>query len=233
MVDGSGFPKQGEYSVGVARQYCGAVGKIANCQHGVFVAYASSRGYTFVDRRVYMPDAWFSDAYAEKRARCGVPIDVVFQTEPALALEMLKGVAERGQLPFHWVAADEHYGMNPTFLDGVAGLGKCYFAEVPKTTYVWPAEVKILPPGQGPRGAPRTGLRVASGTRQAQEVQQLGAHLTEDDWRQSLIKEGGKGPITAGFAFVRATSTRGRRPGHQVWIIFRRGLEPGRRSSTT
>lgn len=227
ICDGSGFPKQGEYSVGVARQYCGAVGKIANCQHGVFVAYASSRGYTFVDRRLYMPDAWFSDAYAEKRARCGVPIDVGLQTEPALALEMLKGVAERGQLPFHWVAADEHYGMNPTFLDGVAGLGKCYFAEVPKTTYVWPAEVKILPPGQGPRGAPRTGLRVASGTRQAQEVQQLGAHLTEDDWRQSLIKEGGKGPITAGFAFVRATSTRGRRPGHQVWIIFRRGLEPG------
>src|SRR6266581_4523255 len=110
-----------------------------------------------------MPDAWCSEADAEKRARCGVPRDVAFQTEPALALEMVKGVAERGQLPFQWVAADEHYGMNPTFLDGVAGLGKCSFAEVPKTTYVWPEEVKIIPPGQGPRGAPYPGLRVASG----------------------------------------------------------------------
>ena len=67
----------------------------------------------------------------------------------------------------------------------------------------------------------------ASGTRQAQEVQQLGAPLTADDWRQSPIKAGGKGPLTAACAFVRATSQRGRRLGHQVWVIFRRGLEPG------
>jgi SRSO17 transposase len=62
MCDGSGFPKQGHYSVGVARQYCGAVGKIANGQHGVFVAYASSQSYTFVDRRLSLPEAWFSEA---------------------------------------------------------------------------------------------------------------------------------------------------------------------------
>jgi SRSO17 transposase len=227
ICDGSGFPKQGAYSVGVARQYCGAVGKIANCQHGVFVAYASSRGYTFVDRRLYMPEAWFSEAYAEKRARCGVPPEVEFQTEPALALEMLQGVATRGHLPFQWVTADEHYGMNPAFLDGVAELGKCYFAEVPKTTSVWPEEVEIIPPGQGPRGAPRTGRRVAPGTPQAQAVHQLGAQLTEDDWRQYTLKEGSKGPITAMFAFLRATSKRGRRPDHPVWLLFRRSLEPG------
>ena len=97
----------------------------------------------------------------------------------------------------------------------------------PKTTDVWPEEVKSIPPGQGPRGAPRTGLRVASGTRKAPEVQQRGAQLTEDDGRQSPSKEGGTGPITAAFACVRATRKRGRRPDHQVWLIFRRGLEPG------
>ena len=66
ICDGSGFPKKGEHSVGVQRQYCGALGKIANCQQGVFVAYASSDGYTFVDRRLYLPEVWFSDEYAEK-----------------------------------------------------------------------------------------------------------------------------------------------------------------------
>src|SRR6059036_1769565 len=99
MCDGSGLPKQGHYAVGVARHYCGAVGKIANGQHGVVVAYASSQGYPCVDRRWYLPEAWFSEAYAEKRARGGVPPEVVFQTEPALALEMVKGVTERGHLP--------------------------------------------------------------------------------------------------------------------------------------
>src|SRR5688500_954202 len=67
IADGSGFPKQGTHSVGVARQYCGHVGKVANCQHGVFLAYASATGCTFVDRRLYMPKAWFDDAHAAER----------------------------------------------------------------------------------------------------------------------------------------------------------------------
>lgn len=69
IVDGSEFPKKGEASVGVARQYCGALGKIANCQAGVFVAYASRQGYTLLDRRLYMPAAWFTPAYRARRRR--------------------------------------------------------------------------------------------------------------------------------------------------------------------
>lgn len=72
-VDGSGFPKKGEYSVGVQRKYCGALGKIANSQPGVFLADVSSRGYTFLDCRLYMPEVWFSPAYAAKRKKCGAP----------------------------------------------------------------------------------------------------------------------------------------------------------------
>ena len=226
ICDGSGFPKKGAYSVGVARQYCGALGKIANCQQGVFLGYVSSRGHTFIDRRLYLPRHWFGDEYAEKRKRCGVPKDAKFQTEPALALEMVSDVAEGEQLPFQWVVADEHYGMNPEFLDGIDALGKCYFVEVPKNTMVWPEDVKIIPLGKGPMGAPRKGPRVAPGTK-AQEVRQIGAQLSTNDWKRHTIKEGSKGPITADFAFVRARSKRRRRPGHEVWVIFRRGLEPG------
>jgi SRSO17 transposase len=228
ILDGSGFPKKGEHSVGVQRQYCGALGKIANCQQGVFLAYASSRGYTFLDRRLYMPKSWFDKAYAAKRKKCGVPKGLVFKTEPELGLEMLTKINERGVVPFAWVNADEHYGMNPDFLDGVAGLDKWYFAEVPSTTMVWPGDVKILPAGLGQAGnlksgRPRSGPRVAKKEPPPQEVRQIGAWLPAEAWKRFTIKEGAKGPITADFAFVRAVSKRGRRPGHEVWLIFRRG----------
>lgn len=227
ILDGSGFPKKGEYSVGVQRQYCGALGKIANCQQGVFLAYASSRGYTFLDRRLYLPESWFDKAHAAKRKKCGVPKGLVFKTEPEPGLEMLTRINERGVVPFAWVNADEHYGMNPDFLDGVAGLGKWYFAEVPCTTMVWPENVKILPAGLGQAGnlksgRPRSGPRVAKKEPLPQEVRQIGAGLPAEAWKRLTIKEGAKGPLTADFAFVRAVSKRGRRPGHQVWVIFRR-----------
>jgi SRSO17 transposase len=92
----------------VARQYCGAVGKLANCQQGVFVAYGSRTGYTFLDRRLYMPAEWFDAAPASLRQRYGVPADLGFQTEPQLALERVQGLVERAAVPFRWVVADEH-----------------------------------------------------------------------------------------------------------------------------
>jgi SRSO17 transposase len=226
IVDGSGFPKKGEHSVGVARQYCGAVGKIANCQEGVFTVYASRKGYTFVDRRLYMPEGWFDAAHTDKRKRCGVPPELVFQTEPELGLAMAQGVAERRVLPFQWVAADEHFGMNPDFLDGVAALGKWYFAEVPANTQVWEGQPTVLPPGPVALGRPRAGARVAPDTPDAVEVRHLAARLPTRAWRRYTIKAGSQGPIAADFAFVRATRKRGRRPGHVVWVIFRRGLGP-------
>lgn len=227
ILDGSGFPKKGEHSVGVQWQYCGALGKIANCQQGVFLAYASSRGYTFLDRRLYMPESWFDKAHAAKRKKCGVPKDLVFKTEPELGLQMLTEINKRSVVPFAWVNADEHYGMNPDFLDGVASLDKWYFAEVPCTTMVWPGDVKILPAGLGQAGnlksgRPRSGPRVAKKEPPPQELRQIGAWLPTEAWKRFTIKEGAKGPITADFAFVRAVSKRGRRPGHEVWVIFRR-----------
>jgi SRSO17 transposase len=100
ILDGSSFPKQGLHSVGVARQYCGHLGKVANCQHGVFAAYASSRGHTFLDRRLYMPPAWFDEAHSPLRARYGVPEGLKFRTAPALGLEMVKGLVARATVPF-------------------------------------------------------------------------------------------------------------------------------------
>src|SRR5215475_11216165 len=182
ILDGSGFPKKGEHSVGVQRQYCGALGKLANCQQGVFLAYASSHGHTFLDRRLYMPESWFDKEHAAKRKKCGVPKKLVFKTEPILGLEMIKAINQAGIVPFRWVNADEHYGMNPDFLDGVAELEKWYFAEVPASTMVWPEKVKILDAGLGQTGnlkmgRPRSGPRVARNQPAAQEVRQIAAEL--------------------------------------------------------
>jgi SRSO17 transposase len=227
IADGSAFPKQGKHSVGVARQYCGHVGKLANCQQGVFLAYASTRGCTFVDRRLYMPKAWFDDEHAVGRWRCGVPPLLRFQTEPALGLAMLRGVIARGVLPVRWVLADETYGADPKFLDGVAALDRWYFVEVPAITRAWVSPIAIEPPGQGPRGGPRTRPRVAAGTPKPEEVRKLARTLPPTAWRRYLIKVGAKGELAADFAFLRVTrARRGGRPGPEAWLVIRRGLTP-------
>ncbi len=96
-LDGSDFPKQGRESVGVKRQYCGQLGKRANCQAGVFLGYASTRGYTLLDRRLYVPEEWLADAaYAARRDACGLPADTVFQTKPALGGAMIAAVRRAG-----------------------------------------------------------------------------------------------------------------------------------------
>jgi SRSO17 transposase len=225
IADGSGFPKQGTHSVGVARQYCGHVGKIANSQQGVFLAYASAQGCTFVDRRLYMPAAWFDDEHAPKRARCGVPSLLRFRTEPALALAMIRGVLARGVLPVRWVLADETYGADAKFLDGVAALARWYFVEVPVITRAWVGPIAVEPPGQGPMGRPRTRARVRPGTPKPQEVRDIAAALSPQAWRRYVIKEGAKGALAADFAFVRVTRAhRGGRPGAAAWLVIRRGL---------
>ena len=78
----TGFPKKGKDSVGVARQYCGSLGKVENCQVGVFAAYATSRGYALLDKRLFLPEEWFTDAYAARRVTCKVPPELTFHTKP-------------------------------------------------------------------------------------------------------------------------------------------------------
>jgi len=229
IVDGSGFPKQGKCSVGVAHQYCGRLGKVANCQHGVFAAYHSSKGSTFVDCRLYMPKQWFSEEFAALRARCGVPKDLRFTTEPTLALGMVRTLCKRQTLPFQWVLGDETYGDNPGFLDGVAALGKFYFVEVAKTTQVYLGSVCVLPADLGPLGPVRRYPRVAPGTPPPVPVSQVASLLPEEAWELQELQEGSKGPILARIACVPVTRCRSKslkRPGAPAWLVLRQGLSP-------
>jgi SRSO17 transposase len=224
IADGSGFPKQGEHSVGVARQYCGHLGKIANCQQGVFLAYASSRGHAFLDERLYVPESWFDAAHLHHRQACGLPEEVAFRTEPELALAMINDLVQRDQVPFRWVTADAGYGKSPVFLDGIAGLGKWYLAEVPSDMRVWRHTPHVEAPGPGLLGRPRTQPRVALNTSPPLELQQLAARLPQSAWVRHTVMEGSKGPVVAQFAVLRVTQTRDGLPGAQGWALFRRTL---------
>ncbi len=227
-LDGSDFPKQGQASVGVQRQYCGALGKRATCQAGVVLGYASRQGYTLLDRRLYLPEAWVEDpAYAARREDCGVPRGTVFQTKPQLGMAMLRAVRQAGTLRGRWVACDEGFGRDTALLDGIAGVGLWYYVAVPHDTRVGVARPAMAVPVWSGRGRKPTREQLAADAPAAEEVARLAEALPATAWSRQLIKEGSNGPIAADCAARRVAAARDGRPGPDVWLILRRNPETG------
>jgi SRSO17 transposase len=225
LIDESSTVKQGTHSVGVASQYCGSVGKIANGQVGVYLGYASRQGYSLIEGQLFMPEKWFEEEHAEQRQACGVPQDLVFKTKPEIGLELLKNAIQRGKLPFFWVAADALYGDSPAFRDGVAATGKSYFTAIKENTLIWCTPPKVhVPPWSG-HGRHPTRLRVSDKRKHPIPVEQLVKKIQKQDWTQAVIKEGSKGPIVCDFAFLRVTESRGGLPAGELWLIIRRNLD--------
>jgi len=100
LIDESGVVKQGDDSVGVAAQYSGSVGKVANSQVGVYLGYASRKGYSLIEGQLFMPESWFDEVHADKRTACGVPEALLPQTKPEIGLDLLRRAIRRGGLPF-------------------------------------------------------------------------------------------------------------------------------------
>jgi len=133
VVDDTGFVKQGKKSCGVQRQYTGTMGKICNCQLGVFLTYASRKGHTPIDRRLYMPEVWIED-----KPRCteaGVPEELKFATKPELALEMLQEATAAG-MPYKWVTGDCAYGDSRAIRKWLEENGKYYVLNISKKEYI-------------------------------------------------------------------------------------------------
>ena len=172
VVDGSDFPKQGVKSVGVARQYCGRLGKVANCQGGMFLAYVSPLGRALVDKRLYLPESWTSDQ--DRCVAAGVPEERQgYRSKTELALGMVEQALERGHLQAGWVAGDDAFGMSPSCREGLAALGMRYVLDVPAGFTVWPEEPEWTRPAYQGRGAPRKprlkgGQRRTTGERSAE-----------------------------------------------------------------
>ena len=132
VFDPSAFPKKGNESVGVQRQWCGRLGKIDNCQVGVYLAYVSVEEHALVDTRLYLPKGWAR--WRKRRAKVGVPREVRFRTRHELALEMLDEHA--ATLPHAWVAGDDEMGKVPEFRGQLHARGECYLLAVPANTLI-------------------------------------------------------------------------------------------------
>ena len=221
VLDGSDFPKQGRKSAGVARQYCGRLGKVANCQAGMFLAYVSPLGRALADKRLYLPKSWTSDSGRCEEA--GVPADRrQYRSKMELALEMLERARERGQLVALWVAGDDAFGMSPPLRNGLAALGMRYVLDVPAGTTVWPLEPLWSSPADQGFGRPRK-PRLQSGQRLTME--ERSDELPEEAWREITLAEGSQGPRAYRFSAQRVRETRNRKPGEVLWAVYRRNLD--------
>ena len=137
IVDDSGMPKKGKLSVGVAHQYCGQLGKQANCQVAVSLSIANSFASLPVAYQLYMPQAWFEDEHADKRKKCKVPVDIAFRTKPQIALQQISEALE-ADVPRGVVLADAAYGNNTAFRTGLTALSTQYSLNIQETTTAWP-----------------------------------------------------------------------------------------------
>jgi SRSO17 transposase len=225
IVDESGFPKKGHDSVGVARQYGGARGKVENCQVGVFAAYASPHGYALVDKRLFMPEPWFTDAYARRRTQCQVPDDRGFQTKPQLAAAMVRELRDEGVLPFKYVVADCLYGHSPEFLGAVEeAVGTIYFVSIPADTRCWLPGPVMATKQYRYKGAGRTKRVVAATAREPMAVETVAKRLHECSWYQRKVSEGTKGPIRYEFTKRQVTLCRDGLPARAVWLVMKRTM---------
>jgi SRSO17 transposase len=222
IVDDSGMPKRGDKSVGVARQYCGATGKIDNCQVAVSLAYAGPGGHTLLDERLYLPeDEWANDASRRKEA--GVPEDVVFRTKPELASELIRRVGPK--IRHGWVTFDEGYGKDPEFLAGLEESGERYIGEVPKSCRGWLRRPEVQEPGTGRRGRRTSKPRVAPGQPEPRTVEAIAAALPAGAWKRLQFREGTKGVQVAHFAAIRFVVERDDLPGPGLWLVIERSCD--------
>lgn len=224
-LDGSDFPKKGKESVGVARQYCGRLGKIDNCQAGVFLAYSGPKGYALLDRRLFLPEDWFSQEQQERWQKCRIPEGTLFKTKWALALEMLEQALASGLFPGRWVTGDDAYGMIPEFREKLP-KELLYLLDIPSNTRVWKERPETYIPRNSGKGRRFQKERVKPGQSKPREVSEL-AKDRSLIWKKVIISEGAKGPIRAEVARLRVVEAYGNFPGQELWVFFRRSLADG------
>ena len=194
--DASGFVKKGKDSAGVARQYCGTLGKVENCQVGVFAGYASRQGYALVDKRLLLPEVWFTEAYAARQARCQLPAEVTFRTKPQLAAAMLHNIVHEGLLPFKYVVADCLYGNSPDFLDAVdACVGVTTLVAIPSETRCWLQRPRTETRTYIYKGKERAKRVVVAPPSAPCAVAAVAASLPASSWYQRTVSEGTQGPL--------------------------------------
>jgi len=224
IIDETGFAKKGHDSVGVARQYCGSLGKVENCQVGVFAAYASRQGYALVDKRLFLPEPWFADTYTARRSKCKVPAEVTWQSKPQLAAAMVRTLHEAGGLSFRYIVADCLYGNSPDFWAACeACIGTVAFVATPADTRCWLQPLATTTHTYTYKRERRT-KRVAVTAMPPSTVAEVAHAIPATFWYRRTVSEGTKGPITYEFARKRVQVCKEGQPTTVVWLLIKRTL---------
>ena len=207
IIDDTGFPKQGQHSVGVARQYCGQLGKQDNCQVAVSLSLANHHASLPVAYQLYLPQDWAEDR--ERRRKVGVPEDVKFKTKPEIALEQLRWAHQAG-LPRGVALLDAGYGNNTALRDGITALDLPYAAGICSTTTVWAPGTAPLPAKKKRSGRGRPAKRLRRDRKHRPlSVKALALRLPKSAWQTIAWREGSAAPLSSRFARLRV------RPAHR------------------
>ena len=217
IVDDTGIPKKGRHSVGVARQYCGVLGKQDNCQVAVSVSLTNEAVSIPVAYRLYLPEMWAEDH--ERREEAGVPPETRFETKWRIALDQIAGLHHDG-MPIAPVVTDAGYGVVTAFRDGLTALKVPYAVGVTKETTVWPPGTEPLPPKRwGGVGRPPKLVRRTK-NRQPVSIDRLARALPASSWKMITWRQGNRGNMRSRFAFLRV------RPAHRdYWAHSPRDIE--------
>lgn len=220
IIDDTGFPKKGRHSVGVARQYCGELGKQDNCQVAVSLSVATAAAALPIAWRLYLPESWAGDA--GRRAAAKVPQQVEFETKQQIALAQIRAARDEG-VPAGVVLADAGYGNTSAFREGIAALGLDYVVGVLSNVTVWPPGMTPeVPPWRGPGRRPKR-LRRAGDDAPVVQVRSLAEGLADESWRRVRWREGVAETLTSRFAAVRVRPAQGdaRRsePRPEHWLL--------------
>jgi len=223
-VDGSDFPKKGTHSAGVARQYCGRLGKVENCQAGVFIGYSGANGYGLLDAKLYLPKVWFDDIHRELWDKCDIPEDTEFRTKPQLALEMMKDAVSTQNLQFQWVGCDGAFGSDLEFRKGIPE-DVWFFADIHRNQRVY----RERPTWAVPE---RTGRRGKHPTRIVPSMKAVSVSTVVEDesvpWQKVVLMEGAKGPVNTLVKCCRVVEVlEDGRDGEELWLYIRK-YEDGR-----
>jgi len=206
IVDDTGFPKKGRHSVGVARQYCGQLGKQDNCQIAVSLSVANDHASLPVAWRLYLPEGWANDP--DRRTKAGVPEDVTFRTKPEIALDEIQKALSVG-VPRGVVLADAGYGIDTAFRSGLTAMGSTYIVAIQSSTCLWPPGMGPLPPkAWSGRGRPPSLVR-RNPEHKPLSAKELAQALPGSAWRTVTWRQGTNAPLSSRFAAMRV------RPSHR------------------
>lgn len=200
IIDDTGFPKKGRHSVGVARQYCGQLGKQDNCQIAVSLSLANHNASLPVAYRLYLPEEWAGDAKRLRKA--GVPEEISFKTKPEIALDQIRAACQAG-LPRGVVLMDAGYGANTQLRTDISTIGLTYVAGIPPNTTVWaPGTEPLRAKNWSGHGRPPKLIR-RDGKHRPVSVKELALNLPARAWRTITWREGSAEPLTSRFARIR------------------------------